>query len=155
MQMSSVLKLYFKFDKCQECDMVCTNKQDKRKHIFFNHTKFVEIVTNETKKNLDTKIIVRNVPSVPVDKEVEPLLKYYDKDTNQSDEDIREPDIVTDTVDEASSIDKGQSYVSYMKPNGKDLIDSEDISDDEELKNPAYGRQSISRPMRIVAPIPQ
>ena len=23
------------------------------------------------------------------------------------------------------------------------------------LKNPAYGRQSISRPMRIVAPIPQ
>ena len=25
----------------------------------------------------------------------------------------------------------------------------------EEKKNPAYGRQSISRPMRIVAPIPQ
>ena len=27
--------------------------------------------------------------------------------------------------------------------------------DDVYLKNPAYGRQSISRPMRIVAPIPQ
>ena len=25
----------------------------------------------------------------------------------------------------------------------------------QDLKNPAYGRQSISRPMRIVAPIPQ
>ena len=35
------------------------------------------------------------------------------------------------------------------------LVDVDDTKVNRRVKNPAYGRQSISRPMRIIAPIPQ
>ena len=45
--------------------------------------------------------------------------------------------------------------LAYLIKRGKGVLAYTDITDKNAKKNPAYGRQSISRPMRIVAPIPQ
>ena len=79
-----------------------------------------------------------------VDKEelfakVEDLLKSDDEDANQAvSEDNKEADIVKYTVDEASNVDNWRSHASDMQKrlathNGKELLDSAGISDDEEL----------------------
>ena len=70
---------------------------------------------------------------------VEDLLKSDDEDANQAvSEDNKDADIVKDTVDEASNVDNWRSDASDMQkrlatPNGKELLDSAGISDDEEL----------------------
>ena len=48
---------------------------------------------------------------------------------------------------------KDPQIVPYQK--GGSSYTNLEISKDMDIKNPAYGRQSISRPMRIVARIPQ
>ena len=55
--------------------------------------------------------------------------------------------------------------VKYEENEDREIMSEAKIREEQELivevgpklrmKNPAYGRQRISRPMRIVAPIPQ
>ena len=58
-------KLYFKDNKCQKCNTIYNVDTNKRKHLFFNHTKYVEIIMNEVIKAMGVKVTARDNPSEP------------------------------------------------------------------------------------------
>jgi hypothetical protein len=170
-ELRTEVKSYFKGNQCQKCNYLPTDKNTntkKMKHLFFSHTKYVEIVMNETMKALEEKSMARDVSRGPTNSpdkvtiapnskirspskivfksdeeelfaKVEDLLKSDDEDANKAvNEDARDTDIVKDTVDKASDVNDRHSDILDMQKrlamlNGKELFDSEDISDDEEL----------------------
>ena len=85
------------------------------------------------------------------DKVQEETAKFWEKMFADEGIETTEDDIKNYLGEEAS---KGSRKVTDREREEMDLeITLEDIKDT--VKNPAYGRQRISRPMRIVAPLPQ
>ena len=140
-ELQNEVKLYFKDHKCQKCNKILNVDTQKRKHLFFNHTKYVEIVMNEAKKALGEKVTERDTPNGPTKSHAKGTSKLLSPSNivHSLESDLIDKEELFAKVEELLKSDDEETRdildikKKLAKPYKREQLDSEYISDDDEL----------------------